>query len=131
MSVKRIPRVLIVEDEAMIIMMLEDIFTEAGFEIAGVANTLEPALSLIDTCDCDVAHLDANLAGVSSAPAALKLTARGIPFLIVSGYSAAQQAVEYSGGLHVSKPFIPERLIDALWSLLPVEWRHSDGDPAK
>ena len=44
-----IQRVLIVEDEAMIIFMLEDLLTEAGFEIAGVATTLDPAQSLIES----------------------------------------------------------------------------------
>ena len=114
-----IPRVLIVEDEPMILFMLEDLLTEAGFEVAGVATALEPALSLIETCGLDAVLLDANLAGVSSAPAALALTARCIPFLVISGYSEAQQHGAYAGGLYVSKPFKPETLIAALRSILP------------
>ena len=119
MPVSHVPRVLIVEDEPMIIFMLEDLLTEAGFEIACVATTLEAALSLIEACGFDAAILDANLAGVSSAPAAFALTTRAIPFLVVSGYSASQQDVAYSGGLHVAKPFKPETLIEALRSILP------------
>lgn len=63
--------------------------------------------------------LDANLAGVSSAPAALALTARAIPFLVVSGYSESQQHGAYAAGLYVSKPFSPETLIAALRNILP------------
>lgn len=119
MPVNHAPRILIVEDEAMIVFMLEDLLAEAGFEIAGVATTLDPALSLIETCGCDAAILDANLTGVSSAPAALALTARAIPYLVVSGYSAAQQNDAYAGGLYVAKPFKTETLIEALRSILP------------
>ena len=119
MPVSHPPRILIVEDEAMIIFLLEDLLAEAGFEIAGVATTLEPALSLIETCGCDAAILDANLAGVSSAPAALALTARATPFLVVSGYSAAQQNAAYASGFYVSKPFKTETLVEALRSILP------------
>ena len=119
MPVSHPPRILIVEDEAMIIFLLEDLLAEAGFEIAGVATTLEPALSLIETCGCDAAILDANLAGVSSAPAALALTARATPFLVVSGYSAAQQDDAYAAGLYVAKPFNTNTLIEALRSILP------------
>ena len=119
MPVNLPPRILIVEDEAMIVFMLEDLLAEAGFEIAGVATTLDLALSLIETCGCDAAILDANLAGVSSAPAALALTARAIPYLVVSGYSAAQQDDAYAAGVYVAKPFKTETLLAALWSILP------------
>lgn len=119
MAVDRPPRVLIVEDEPMIIFMLEDILAEAGFEIAAVATALAPALALIEPGGFDAAVLDANLAGVSSVPAALALTARAIPFLVVTGYSAAQQDAAYAGGVHVSKPFRPEILVKSLWNLLP------------
>ena len=119
MSVSHTPRVLIVEDEPMIIFMLEDLLTEAGFEIAGVATTLESALSLIETCTFDAVLLDSNLAGVSSAPVALTLSARAIPFLVVSGYATSQQSAAYSGGVHISKPFEPKALIEALASILP------------
>jgi CheY-like chemotaxis protein len=63
--------------------------------------------------------LDPNFAGVSSAPAALALTARAIPFFVVSGYSESQQHGAHAAGLNVSKPFSPETLFAALRSILP------------
>lgn len=113
------PRVLIIEDEPLIILTLEDLLAEAGFDIAGVATTLEAALSLIETSNFDTALLDANLGGVSSVPAALALSARAIPFLVVSGYATSQHNTAYSGAVHISKPFEPKTLIEAIWSILP------------
>lgn len=118
-SADRAPRILIVEDEPMIVFMLEDMLTEAGFEIVGVATALEPALALIAGGNIDATLLDANLAGISSAPAALALTARAIPYVVVSGYSKSQQDDAYSAGLFVSKPFKMATLIAALRSILP------------
>jgi DNA-binding response OmpR family regulator len=118
MPVSPVARVLIVEDEPMIAFMLEDTLTEAGFKIAGIAAKLQPALTMIESGGCDVAILDANLAGVSSAPAASALTARGLPFLVLSGYSSDQQKGAFPGALRLQKPCQPERLIEALRSIL-------------
>jgi DNA-binding response OmpR family regulator len=111
---------LIVEDEAIIIFLLEDLLGDSGFEIAGVATTLDAALSLIENCGCDAAILDANLAGECSTPAAMALSACGIPFLAVSGYAASQLHAAHSGGVYVSKSFKSETLIETLRSILPV-----------
>lgn len=112
-------RVLIVEDEPMLAFSLEELVIEAGFEIAGVAGRLETALAMIEGGTCDAAILDANLMGVSAAPAALALTERGVPFIILSGYTSDQQPGAFSGALRLQKPCRPERLIQALHSLLP------------
>ena len=122
MAVDQIPRILIVEDEPLIAFMLEEILLDAGFEIAGLATQLEPALAIIASGVCDVAILDANLAGVSSAPAAAALTARGVPFVVLSGYTADQQKGAFSGALSLQKPCKPERLIQALRSILPAHY---------
>lgn len=104
-------RILIVEDEALIAMMLDDLLTEAGFEVADVATRIEAALACVENHAFDGAILDANLAGVSSAPVALALAARSIPFLSVSGYATAQQEPAFAAGRHLSKPFDNETII--------------------
>ena len=119
MPVRQVPRVLIVEDEFMIVLMLESLLTEAGFEVVDVATKVEPALDFIEASAFDAAILDANLAGVNSAPVAAALTARSIPFLVVSGYATTQQDAAFAAGLHVQKPFQTEALIEALRSILP------------
>ena len=120
-----VPRVLIVEDEPVLAFALEELLTDAGFEIIGVATRLDRAFAIIESGVCDAAILDTNLAGESAAPAASALTARGVPFLVLSGYSPDQQNGAFVGALHLQKPCQPERLIQALRSILPANPEHS------
>jgi CheY-like chemotaxis protein len=107
-------RILIVEDEPMIALDLQDFLVDAGFEVVAVAGRLDKALALIENVDVDVAVVDANLAGVSASPAAAALVTRGVPFVVLSGYSLAQQQDAFPGGHFLQKPCRPARLIDAL-----------------
>jgi DNA-binding response OmpR family regulator len=108
-------RVMIIEDEPLIAMHLEGLMIDAGFLVSGIAGRLASALALIERDGCDVALLDANLAGVSSGPAGVALSARGVPFLVLSGYSSVQQEGAFPGAASfMQKPFIPARLIDAV-----------------
>jgi DNA-binding response OmpR family regulator len=119
------PRVLIVEDEPMLAFALEELLTDAEFGIVGVASNLDRALATIESGVCDAAILDTNLAGVSAAPVASALTERGIPFLILSGYSPDQHSSAFAGALRLQKPCQPEKLILALRSILPANPDHS------
>ena len=112
------PRILIVEDEPILAFALEEYLKSAGFAIAGVAGRLPAALSAIAGLVFDAAVLDANLAGVSAAPAAEALTARGVPFVVVSGYLPEQQQGAFSGGPRLQKPCRPEELERALRGVL-------------
>jgi DNA-binding response OmpR family regulator len=116
---RRKARILIVEDEATIAFLLEEYLISEGFEIAGIAGRLETALWHIESGGFDAVILDANLAGVSAAPAAATLQARGLPFVVVSGYSAGQQPKEFSGAPRLQKPCQTSHLVGALQSILP------------
>jgi DNA-binding response OmpR family regulator len=112
---KQLPaRILIVEDEPMTALNLEDLLLDAGFEIAGVVGKLEKALVLIDRDTCDAAIVDANLGGVSASPVASALAARGLPYIVLSGYSPEQIQGAFPGALLIQKPCRPARLIEAL-----------------
>jgi DNA-binding response OmpR family regulator len=111
-------RILIVEDEPMIALTLEDLLVEHGFEIAGVVGKLEKALGLIASGACDAAIIDANLAGVSASPAATALAARGLPFMVMSGYSPEQLRASFPGALIIQKPSRPDHIIQALSAML-------------
>ena len=100
-------------------LAIEDILLEAGFAIAGVAFKLENGLALIDSGQCDAAILDSNLAGVSADPAAIALTARGLPFIVLSGYSQEQMKSPFVGARFLQKPCRPELLIQTLTDVLP------------
>ena len=102
----------------MIALGLEGVLVNAGFEIAGVVGKLDKALALIESGACDAAIVDANLAGVSASPAAIALAARGLPFIVMSGYSKEQMRGEYPGASFLSKPCRPELIIKTLKSIL-------------
>jgi len=111
-------RVIIVEDEPLVAENLRDDLVEAGFEVVGVAARVESALKLIEGTGFDVAIIDANLAGTSAAPAAAALSARGLPFMVLSGYAREQLQREFSEAVYIQKPYRVHKLIDALNSLL-------------
>jgi DNA-binding response OmpR family regulator len=117
-EVPRRSRVLIVEDEPLIAENLRTILVDAGFEVAGVAAKVEAALMQIADASYDVAIVDANLAGVSAAPAAAALSARGLPFIVLSGYTREQLQSEFSEGAFIQKPYRIAQLINVLNSIL-------------
>jgi DNA-binding response OmpR family regulator len=114
-------RILIVEDDPMLAFGTEQLLLESGFRIAGMASNLETALRMIESGVLDAAILDANLAGTSAAPAAAALTARGLPFFVLSGYSKKQLNGEFLGAASLQKPCQPELIIQTLRSLLPAQ----------
>ena len=115
---KHYTRVLIVEDEPLIALTLEDLLIDAGFKVVGVAGKLEKALAMIGSAVFDVAIVDANLAGVSASPVASALTARGIPFVVLSGYSIEQLPDEFLGAHFLKKPCRPAELIQTLGDIV-------------
>ena len=115
---QRPARILILEDEPLIALNLEDVLINAGFTIAGVAGKLDRALALIESGACDAAIIDSNLAGVSASPVAASLAGRGLPYIVMSGYSPDQMQGEYPRASFLSKPCRPELLVETLNSVL-------------
>ncbi len=112
------PRVLIVEDEPLIALNLEELMVDAGFRVSGIAGRLPNAMDMIKLDACDVALLDANLAGVNSGPAGAALAALGVPYVVLSGYSSAQKNGMFPDAvLFMQKPFDPDLLIEELRKL--------------
>lgn len=99
-------RILIAEDEALILMEIEDMLQELECEVIGTVSTVKAAVSAIRQNDLDGALLDMNLRGESIAPAAEELLAQGVPFLLVTGYARRagdEPALKDAPRLH--KPF--------------------------
>ncbi len=107
-------RVLVVEDEAMVAMMLEDFLEELGCVVVATASRLEEALTQAAGLAVDVAVLDVNLAGKLSYPVAELLRTRGIPFLFATGYGVAGLPARLSGAPVLAKPFLMGQLAAAL-----------------
>jgi CheY-like chemotaxis protein len=98
-------RVLVVEDEMLVGMLIEDVLQDLGLEVAGVANGLAEAVSLAREAAVDLAVLDVNLDGRSSYPVAEALRARGIPFVFVTGYGQSGVDPAYADTPTLQKPF--------------------------
>jgi DNA-binding response OmpR family regulator len=109
-------RVLIVEDEAMIAMLVEDMLTVLGYEVAGIAYRLEDALGAARAADIDLAILDVNLSGEASFPVAEILRERGVPFIFATGYGTAGHKGDFGDALVLKKPFNVKGLAQALSS---------------
>ena len=107
-------RVLVVEDEALLAMLVEEYLDELGCEVAGVAMRLDEALEQARTLAVDVAVLDVNLAGQASYVVAEVLRERGVPVVFATGYGAAGLPENLKGTPLLPKPFQCEQLADAL-----------------
>jgi len=79
-------RILVVEDEPMIRMLLEDMLSELGYTVAAEAAGIEEALEATKNADFDLAILDADLKGQPALPVADALVTRGTPFVFATGY---------------------------------------------
>ncbi len=112
-------KVMIVEDELLVAMLLEEALVEHGCEIVGPFSTVETALDAARHVVAHVAVLDVNLRGKRVYPVAELLEARGIPFLLMSGYGRDGVPPEHAHWVACSKPFLPGDLVAALTGLLP------------
>ena len=83
------PRLLIVEDSFLVLLTVEGMCEDLGWQVVGPATRLDEALLLARTADVDAALLDVNLDGEMSWEVADVLTARGIPFTFSTGYDYA------------------------------------------
>jgi CheY-like chemotaxis protein len=98
-------RVLVVEDEAMIRMLLEDMLGELGYVVAAQAARVDEALEAAKTAAFDVAILDINLNGQTIVPVAEALDARGMPFVFATGYGEHGLPEAFRDRPTLKKPF--------------------------
>ncbi|MDM9628454.1 response regulator [Rhizobium sp. S152] len=103
-------RILIVEDEMLVAMLLEDVVMDLGHEVVGPAMRLEAALLAAEEEQFDFAILDINLAGKQSFPVADRLRERSIPFMFASGYGARGLEEAYRTVPVLQKPYSQAQL---------------------
>jgi DNA-binding response OmpR family regulator len=107
-------KVLVVEDEAMVMMLIEDFLEELGHQVVARASRVGEAEELARSGDIDLAVLDLNIAGESCAPIAVILKSRGIPFIFASGYGSAAGLGDFADVILVGKPFELESFASAV-----------------
>lgn len=107
-------RVLIVEDELMIRMLLEGMLTDLGHSVAAEAGGLDEAISLAKQAEFDLAVLDVNLNGTPVTPVVEILVERGLPFIFASGYGQRGLPEAYRTAPILQKPFQVDALEAAI-----------------
>jgi len=98
-------RILVVEDEAAISLLLEDMLLDFGCEVVGPAARLTAALDIAHRETLDLAILDVNVAGEPVYPVVEALEARKVPFLFSTGYGSAGIRDLYRDRPVLQKPF--------------------------
>jgi len=107
-------KVLVVEDEMMIAMLIEDMLEELGCEPIGPASKAERALELLASETIEIALLDVNLDGQATDAVAHELQRKGIPFVFATGYGATGVPKQHNDRTVLQKPFQKTDLATAL-----------------
>ena len=107
-------RILVVEDELMIRMLLQDMLADLGHTLAGEAGRIEEALALAKEGEFDVAILDVNLNGQPISPVVEILIKRGLPFVFATGYGQRGVPEPYRNTPTLQKPFQADALAQAI-----------------
>ena len=107
-------RVLVVEDEMLVLMAIEDMLARLGCRSITPAATVVKALALIESQGFDFATLDINLDGQRSLAIAKVLSERGIPFAFSTGYGEHGIGDGYGNRPVLNKPFTAKQMAAVL-----------------
>jgi len=112
-------RILVVEDEALVAMLLETMLEDMGFSPVGPVGDIDTALEVLaDDAMLDGALLDVNLAGREVFPVAAMLKAKGVPFVFSTGYGEGGLPENWRGHPTIQKPYTEDAVRDALFKAL-------------
>ena len=107
-------KILVVDDEAIIGMLIEDILMDAGCRSVELKNNLRDAVTYLAANRPDFAILDINLGATSSYPLADHLRTSGVPFMFLSGYGSRGLDPAYADCRALPKPFQHDDLLAAV-----------------
>jgi CheY-like chemotaxis protein len=114
-------RILVVEDESLVAMLLETILEDMGCTPVGAIATVDEALTVVaGDGQLDAALLDVNVAGQEVFPVAEALRARGVPFVFSTGYGEGGLPPAWRGQATIQKPFTENAIRDALFKAMGV-----------
>lgn len=109
-------RVLLVEDETLVAMLLEDMIGDLGGTVVGSASRVARALEIVNdpATTIDIGLLDVNLGGEDAFPIAQALAERGVPFAFSTGYGNAGLPEPWRGHPTLQKPFTQDQVQSVL-----------------
>ena len=114
----QLPRILIVDDEALIAALLSDWIVELGHEPVGPAAAEDAARQLIDSTSPHAAILDVSLSGGDSFALARTCRERSIPFAFATGYGKDRLPPDLADSPVLAKPFTFDDVQQVLANLL-------------
>ncbi|MPY69089.1 MAG: response regulator [Alphaproteobacteria bacterium] len=113
-------RILVVEDEAMLVLEIESALEDAGAEVVGPCMNLRQALQEVQDREIDAAILDVNLHGEDVFPVAERLFTRGIPFLFHTAHGERMELrARFENAPVCRKPILVEDLLTELAGIVP------------
>jgi CheY-like chemotaxis protein len=118
-SSKTMARLLVVEDEYLIRMLVEDMLADLGYDVAAAVGTIDEAREFATNGDFAAAILDVNVDGEWIFPVADILAKRRLPFVFVTGYGERSLPEPYRDRPALQKPFQAEQLKNALAGIVP------------
>lgn len=108
-------RILVVEDEPLLAMLLEESLAELGHDVVGCAASVDQAMLTLDDIELDFALLDFTLADdATSAPVAIRLRDEGVPFVYLTGHRSLPANADVPDAPLLTKPFTLDQLDEAL-----------------
>ena len=114
-------RILVIEDESLVAMLLETILDDMGCAVVGPESNIDDGLRAATAEGAlDAALLDVNVAGREVFPVADALKARGVPFVFSTGYGEAGLPEHWRGNPTIQKPFTEAAIRDALMKALNI-----------
>jgi DNA-binding response OmpR family regulator len=111
-------RILILEDEPLIAMLLRDWMGDLGCEAVGPAHDVTDALMLIQRDTPDAAILDISLAAENCYPVADVLRARRVPYAFATGRAGSEIPPQHAGAPLILKPFVFKRVSEVITKIL-------------
>jgi CheY-like chemotaxis protein len=123
------PRILVVDDEPLVSMLVENWLVELGCEVVGPARSVQQGLDMAGSAELDGAILDVNLGGYNSYLVAEALKQRGVPFAFTTGDGSIDAESGFSDPILLSKPFDFEEVKTVLGKLLGEPAINAGGSP--
>jgi CheY-like chemotaxis protein len=110
-------RILVIEDSPVVAPFTVDILAELGCEVVGPAPNMALARELVDGSDFDGALLDVHIRGERVFPLCELLSAKGVPFVLTSGYADWTMPEKWDDRPRLQKPYTIDQIEEALGAL--------------
>ncbi len=111
-------RILVVEDSPVVAPFTAEVLAELGYQVVGPAPNMAVARELVDSEIFDAAIMDVHIRGERVFPLCEALFARGVPFVLTSGYADWEMPDKWQNAPRLQKPYTIEQVEKVLSTVL-------------